>query len=46
MGRVKSSPSIFKLIAAGERVLNTLAFTLVVEDLQDYKFVFVSDTRD
>ena len=48
MGRVESSSSIFKLIAAGGRVLNTLAFALVVEDLQDddHKFVFVSDTRD
>ena len=35
MGRVELSPSIFKLIAAGGRVLNTLAFKLVVEDLQD-----------
>ena len=55
MGRVESSPSIFKLIAAGGRVLNTLAFKLVVEDLQDddnkYPIklpvvMFISDTRD
>ena len=48
MGRVESSPSIFKLIAAVGRVLNTLAFKLVVEEIQDddNNFVFVSDTRD
>ena len=47
MGAVESSPSIFKLIAAGGRVLNTLAFKLVIEDLHDddQTFVFVSDTR-
>ena len=55
MSRVESSPSIFKLIAAGGRVLNILAFKLVVKDLQDddnkYPIklpivMFVSDTRD
>ena len=48
MGRVESSPSVFKLIAAVGRVLNTLAFKLVVEEIQDddNNFVFVSDTRD
>ena len=48
MGTVESSPSIFKLIAAGGRVLNTLAFKLVKEDLydDDQTFVFVSDTTD
>ena len=55
MGRVESSPSIFKLIVADGRVLNILAFKLVVKDLQDddnkYPIklpivMFVSDTRD
>ena len=48
MGTVESPPRIFKLIAAGGRVLNTLAFKLVIGDLHDddQTFVFVSDTRD
>ena len=34
-GKMESSPSIFKLIAAGGKVLKASAFKLVVEDLQD-----------
>ena len=34
MGKMESSPDIFKLIAAGSKVLNIAAFKLVVEDLQ------------
>ena len=34
MGKMESSPDIFKLIAAGGRALNTSPFKLVVEDLQ------------